>query len=137
MSIESDSDKSLLLFACGKIQAGFPTPVDGGVSAIGFDLMRLLAPNPPATFIIRVSGNSMINAGIFDGDLLIVDRSLQPENNNIVVATIDEEFTVKRLIIKNKNYELHPENPDFKPIKFANESELKIWGVVKKVIHFV
>jgi DNA polymerase V len=125
-----------LLFAESNIQAGFPSLADSA-SMIGLDLMRLLVPNPPATFLIRVAGMSMINAGIFADDLLIVDRSLQPANGDIVVAVIDGEFTVKRLVIKNAKYELHAENPDFKPIKFTDESELNIWGVVKKVIHFV
>jgi DNA polymerase V len=118
------------------IQAGFPAPADDN-AMVGFDLMRLLVPNPPATFFIRVAGVSMINAGIFADDLLIVDRSLQPSKGDIVVAIIDGEFTVKRLVIRNDRYELHAENPKFKPIKFSDESDLNIWGVVKNVIHFV
>ncbi|MDR2344450.1 MAG: translesion error-prone DNA polymerase V autoproteolytic subunit [Planctomycetaceae bacterium] len=115
----------------------FPSPADNTPIA-GFDLMQFLVPNPPATFLIRVVGNSMLNAGIFANDLLIADRSLQPSNNDIIVAIIDDEFTVKRLIIKNSKYELHTENPaELQQIQVLNESELNIWGVVKKVIHFV
>ncbi|MDR2761099.1 MAG: translesion error-prone DNA polymerase V autoproteolytic subunit [Planctomycetaceae bacterium] len=130
------SSKPLLFFTDSSIQAGFPSSVDN-TTAVGIDLMQLLAPNPPATFFIRVVGNSMINAGIFADDLLIVDRSLTPSNNDVVVAIVDGEFTVKRLVIKNNQYELKAENPEFKPIKFKETSELNIWGVVKKVIHFV
>jgi DNA polymerase V len=132
----NESNRPLLFFTDSNIQAGFPTPVDN-TSVIGFDLIQLLVPNPPATFFIRVVGNSMINAGIFADDLLIVDRSLTPSNNDIVVAIINGEFTVKRLVIKNNQYELLAENPKFKSIQFTEMSELNIWGVVKKVIHFV
>ncbi|MDR0392409.1 MAG: translesion error-prone DNA polymerase V autoproteolytic subunit [Planctomycetaceae bacterium] len=130
------NEESNELFLERSVRVEFSSLSDGGL-VVGLDLLRLLVPNPPATFFMRVDGNSMINAGIFHNDLLIVDRSLLPSNGEIVVLEVGGEFVVKRLVIKNAKYELHAENPKIKPIKLTDESELKIWGVVKKVIHFV
>lgn len=119
-----------------KVQAGFPAPADD-IPAEHFDLTTHLVPNPAATFFVRAGGDSMTGAGIFTDDLLIVDKSLDPQNGDIVVAVVDGEFTVKRLVMKGKKIELKPENPKFATIKIADESELNIWGVVKNVIHSV
>lgn len=119
-----------------KVQAGYPAPADD-VPAERFDLTNYLVPNPAATFFVRATGNSMTGAGIFANDLLIVDKSVEPKNGDVVIAVVNGEFTVKRLVIKNKKIELKPENSKFSTIKIVDESELNIWGVVKNVIHAV
>lgn len=119
-----------------QVQAGFPTPVDDA-TAEKFDLLSYLIPRPTSTHLVRVSGESMIEAGIFSGDILVVDRSLEPKINDIVIAIVDEEFTVKRLIMKDDQYELKAENREFENIKLGSLSELKLWGVVQNVIRKV
>ena len=99
------------------------------------DLGSFLVHNAAATFIVRVTGESMIGAGIFPDDLLIVDRSIPASGGDVVVACIDGEFVVKRLFFHGKKAELRPENKKFKTIKFSDSDELVIWGVVKNVIH--
>ncbi len=118
------------------ISAGFPSPAeDFKESRISLD--KELIKHPEATFYARVSGDSMVNAGLDDGDLLIIDRSLEPQNNKIAVCFIDGEFTVKRLKIQGKKVTLMPENPKYKPIKVTPESDLIIWGIVTYVIKAV
>ncbi len=115
------------------ISAGFPSPaVDFKEDDI--DLNKELCKNPLATFYIKVNGNSMIDAGINDKDILIVDRSLEPQDNKIAVCLIDGEFTVKRLKIDKNGIFLMPENKEFQPIKVTVENELVIWGIVTYVI---
>lgn len=116
------------------VSAGFPSPADDYLEG-KIDLNQKLITNPTATFYVKVSGNSMIGADIFSGDVLVVDRSKRPGNNNIVIAVIDRDFTVKRLkIIKGKKY-LAPENDDYPPIELKPEMDVEIWGVVTYVIH--
>ena len=91
--------------------------------------------NKEATFFARVSGQSMIGAGLDDNDLLVIDRSLNPENNKIAVCFLDGEFTVKRLKVSNGEVWLQPENPDYPPIALHEEDETHLWGVVTNVIH--
>lgn len=116
------------------VKAGFPSPAEDFADK-ELDLNSYLVKHQSATFFVKVSGNSMINAGIFDGDILVVDRSLQPLNNNIVIAIVDKEFTVKRLKKFNRKVFLAPENPNYPIIEIKSESELEIWGVVTFVIH--
>lgn len=118
------------------ISAGFPSPADDYIED-RLDLNELLVSNKPATFFLRVQGDSMINAGIYDGDLIVVDRSLRPLHRSIVVAVVDGELTVKRLFIRNGMAELHAENPKYMPIRLQDEQELTIWGVVTSAIHQV
>lgn len=116
------------------VSAGFPSPADDYLEG-KLDLNDYLIMNPSATFLVRVTGNSMTNSGIYSGDLLIVDRSLEPKDGNIVIAVIDGELTVKRLrIIKNK-LQLVPENPKYKPIEITESMNFEVWGVVSTVIH--
>ncbi|HVV69349.1 MAG TPA: translesion error-prone DNA polymerase V autoproteolytic subunit [Gammaproteobacteria bacterium] len=117
------------------VAAGFPSPADDYVES-SLDLNELLIKHPTATFFVRVSGDSMLHAGIHDQDILIVDRSLTPASGRIVIAAIDGQLTVKRLqkTAKGKVY-LLPENEDFPPIEIKPESEVHIWGVVTNVIH--
>tara|TARA_B100000925_G_C21636712_1_gene315402 strand:- start:76 stop:510 length:435 start_codon:yes stop_codon:yes gene_type:complete len=115
------------------ISAGFPSPADD-FKEIRISLDRELVKNEESTFYARVSGDSMIEAGLDDGDLIIIDRSLNPENNKIAVCFLDGEFTVKRLIKRGNKLYLKPENSGYKEIKIENENELLIWGIVTYVI---
>lgn len=115
------------------VSAGFPSPATDFLGN-DIDLNKELCKNPLATFYIKVKGNSMINAGISDKDILIVDRSLEPQNNKIAVCFIDGEFTVKRIKTEDNCLYLMPENPNYQPIKVTEENELVIWGMVTYVI---
>jgi len=117
-----------------KIQAGFPSPTDDEVGD-SLNLLELLVPHPNATFYVRVVGDSMQGAGIFSGDILIVDRSSKPVERSIVVAVVNKEFTVKRLVYENGIPTLVPENPSYPTIRLRAEEELEIWGVVTYVLH--
>ncbi|WP_338410500.1 translesion error-prone DNA polymerase V autoproteolytic subunit [uncultured Flavobacterium sp.] len=115
------------------IKAGFPSPAaDFDESKISLD--TVLVKNKEATFYAKASGNSMIGAGIDDGDILVIDRSLEPQNNKVAICFIDGEFTVKRIRIKDKNVFLMPENINYKPIQISEENDLIIWGIVTYVI---
>lgn len=122
----------LPLFA-SKIPAGFPSPADDYVEDM-LDLERLLVKHPAATFYLRVSGDSMTGAAIMSGDILVVDRSVEPKHGRIVVASIDSELTVKRLHRKGPRTALLPENPAYPPIEITDETDLVIWGVVTGVV---
>ncbi len=115
------------------VSAGFPSPATDFLGN-DIDLNKELCKNPLATFYIKVKGNSMINAGISDKDILIVDRSLEPQNNKIAVCFIDGEFTVKRIKTEDGCLYLMPENTNYQPIKVTEENELVIWGMVTYVI---
>ena len=115
------------------ISAGFPSPADD-FKEIRISLDRELVKNKEATFYARVSGDSMIGAGLDDGDLLIIDRSLYPENGKIAVCLVDGEFTVKRIKKEKDKFYLVPENKTYKPIEIKEDDELIIWGVVEYVI---
>ena len=115
------------------IKAGFPSPAaDFDESKISLD--NVLVKNKEATFYAKASGNSMIGAGIDDGDILVIDRSLEPRNNAIAVCLIDGEFTVKRIKKDNDEVYLMPENTQYQPIKIEEENELIIWGIVTYAI---
>ena len=116
------------------VRAGFPSPADDYV-AESLDLNEHLMPRKEATFLLTVSGDSMIGSGIHDGDILVVDRSLTPANGRVVIAVLDGQFTVKTLENACGKIRLLPSNPDFEPIELKDEQELQIWGVVTKVIH--
>ena len=118
------------------ISAGFPSPADD-FKEIRISLDKELVKNGDATFFARVSGNSMEDAGLSDGDLIVVDRSLDIEKNKIAVCFIDGEFTVKRIVIRNKKTYLKPENKDFQEIEINDKNELIIWGIVTYVIKSV
>lgn len=123
----------LPLFASA-VSAGFPSPAEDYLDR-ALDLNEHLIQNPASTFFVRVAGDSMLNAGIFPGDLLIVDKSLSPRTGQVVIATIDGELTVKRLEIYENRTILRPENPNYQPIILSRESPCDIWGVVTYVIH--
>ena len=115
------------------ISAGFPSPADD-FKEIRISLDKELVKNRSATFYARVSGESMVGAGLDDGDLLVIDRSLDPENGKIAVCFVDGEFTVKRIKKEKDKLYLMPENKKYKPIELKEENELIIWGIVEYVI---
>ena len=118
----------------GRLPAGFPSPADDYLEG-KLDLNRHLIKHPAATFFVRVTGDSMIGAGIHSGDLLVVDRSLEPADKNVVVAVLDGELTVKRLFKQNGILRLLPENRNYQPIEITPQQTIEIWGVVTSVIH--
>ncbi|WP_274476594.1 LexA family protein [Mangrovimonas aestuarii] len=122
-----------LPFVANGISAGFPSPADDFLD-INIDLNKHLVKNPSTTFYGRVKGDSMIDAGIHDGDLLIIDKSLEARNSKIAVCFIDGEFTVKRIKIEKDVIWLVAENQNYKPIKVTKDNELIIWGIVTTVI---
>lgn len=124
---------STIPIAASSVSAGFPSPADD-FKEKRISLDDTLVKNKEATFYARVSGKSMINAGLDDGDLLVVDRSLEAENGKIVVCFIDGEFTVKRLQKEKNKLFLMPENASYKPIEITEATDLQIWGVVTYVI---
>ena len=115
------------------ISAGFPSPADD-FKEVRISLDKELIKNKEATFYARVSGDSMVDAGLDDGDLLVIDRSLSPENGNIAICFIDGDFTVKRIKKEKGKLYLIPENKKYKPIELKEDNELIIWGVVEYVI---
>ena len=115
------------------ISAGFPSPADD-FKEIRISLDKELVKNKAATFYARVSGESMVGAGLDDGDLLVIDRSLDPESGKIAVCFVDGEFTVKRIKKEEDRLYLMPENKKYKRIEIREENELIIWGVVEYVI---
>ena len=115
------------------ISAGFPSPADD-FKEIRISLDKELVKNQESTFYARVSGDSMLEAGIDDGDLLVIDKSLSPENGKIAVCFIDGDFTVKRIVKEKGKLYLKAENKKYKSIELSGDSELIIWGIVEYVI---
>jgi DNA polymerase V len=122
-----------LPFVESGIKAGFPSPAEDFID-LSIDLNKELVRNPSSTFYAKVKGNSMRDSGISDGDLLIIDKSLEPVNGKIAVCFIDGEFTVKRIKIESDCCWLVPANNDFNPIKVTEENDFLIWGIVIHVI---
>lgn len=118
------------------VSAGFPSPAEDECQE-KLDLNELLIRHPSATFFLRVSGNSMIDAGIHHNDILIVDRSIEPKHGKIVIASLNGELTVKRLIHDGGKVWLYAENREYDPIDITEEIDFRIWGVVTAVIHSV
>lgn len=122
-----------------KVPAGFPSPA-ADYEEDKLDLNKHLIRNPAATFFVRVAGDSMVKAGIHDGDLLVVDRSIKPRDKNVVIAVVNGELTVKRIrISKNKRLSLkltlEAENENYRSQEINEEMEFEVWGVVTNVIH--
>ncbi len=129
---DTESTLESILISSG-ISAGFPSPA-GDFKQDRISLDKELIKNKEATFFARVSGQSMVGAGLDNNDLLVIDRSLEPTNNKIAVCLIDGEFTVKRLKVENDRIWLKPENLDYKPIEITEENQFIIWGIVTNVI---
>ena len=120
-----------------RVCAGFPSPADGYLEEM-LDLNSYLVRNKAATFFFRVMGDSMTGANIHDGDMLVVDRSIEARHRHIVLAVINNEYTVKRLFCADGVIELHAENSAYAPIRFQEHEELQVWGVaVGTVSRFV
>lgn len=128
------SDKFPLYLS--KVPAGFPSPGDDAI-ACRLDLNEHLIKHPAATFFVRAQGDSMQDAGIYCGDILIVDRSIAPTHGKIVIAALDGALTVKRLSRQQGNVQLVSENKKYRPIEITENQDLVIWGVVLHVIHSV
>ena len=130
----ADTSKVLpLTFVEGGIAAGFPSPAEDYLD-LSLDLNRELVKDQSSTFYGRVKGNSMIDAGFADGDVVIIDRSAEPANGKIAVCFINGEFTIKRLRKMKDGLYLVPANSEFKPIKINEETDFMVWGVVTYII---
>ena len=133
-SFNSATKKFRIPLLNDSVSAGFPSPADDYTEE-NIDLNEHLISNPFSTFFLRVKGDSMINAGIKDKDLIIVDKSLTARPGNIIIAMIDGEFTMKRLSIKNNELYLKAENHNYPDFRFKNHINVQIWGVVIYSIH--
>jgi DNA polymerase V len=116
------------------VSAGLPSAAEDDIEG-EIDLNRELIRNPATTFLVRATGDSMIGAGIHSGDVLVVDRSLEPAQNKIVIAVLNGELTVKRIRYERQRVYLMPENPDYPAISVNEGMELQVWGIVTNVIH--
>lgn len=131
-SVNIDSEIKIPLIS-SRISAGFPSPAIDFVD-LSIDMNRHLVKHPSSTFYGRVKGHSMKNAGIFNDDLLVIDKSLEPSNGKIAICYIDGEFTVKRIKIEKKCIWLMAENKEYEPILVTQENDFLIWGIVTHVI---
>jgi len=118
------------------ISAGFPSPAEEYIE-LAIDLNKELVKHPSATFYGRVRGSSMQDAGIYDGDIIIIDKSLRPQNGQKAVCFINGDFTIKTLKIEKDELWLMPANKDYKPIKITSDNDFIVWGIVTYVIHKV
>ena len=137
IQLKTDKDNNLesVPYVLSKISAGFPSPADDYIEN-NLSISELLIKNQLSTFLMKASGESMIEAGINDGDVLVVDRSLEARSRDIVIAIFEGNLTVKRLIIKvDGSAILKSENPLYKNILISEYTELEIWGVVTSAIH--
>ena len=116
------------------VPAGFPSPA-ADYEESKLDLNRHLIKNPAATFFVRVTGDSMVKAGIHSGDLLVVDRSIEPRDKNVVIAVVNGELTVKRIRIRKNRLTLEAENDAYQSQEINDQTEFEVWGVVTNVIH--
>ncbi|MBF0504601.1 MAG: translesion error-prone DNA polymerase V autoproteolytic subunit [Candidatus Omnitrophica bacterium] len=119
-----------------RIKAGFPSPAEDYLDK-KLDLNEYLIKHPASTFFVKVKGDSMIGAGINSGDILIVDRSLEPKDKRIIVAVVNGDFTVKRITKRQDKVFLIAENPKYSPIEIKDGMDFEVWGVVVHVIHSV
>ena len=132
---EITGTSSLQVYA-HKVPAGFPSPAEDFLEK-DLNLNDYLISNKAATFLVRVEGNSMIGAGILPDDLLVIDRSIEPEDGKIVLGVLNGEFTIKRLMKKGKQLFLRAENEDYQPIEITEEMSFQVFGVVTFAIHKV
>ncbi len=133
--MKKKNSKENILINTIKASAGFPSPAENYIEE-RLDLNKYLIKNSESTFFIRVSGDSMINAGIRNNDILVVDKGVFPNNNSIVIASLDGELLIKKFL-KNKSGScyLKSENINYPPIKLSSDMDLRIWGVVTYAIH--
>ncbi|MEL6500511.1 MAG: translesion error-prone DNA polymerase V autoproteolytic subunit [Cyanobacteria bacterium J06623_1] len=133
--VERQAKRSLNLYSCC-VSAGFPSPAEDYIEG-KLDLNQHLIPHPLATFFVRVSGDSMLGAGIHSGDLLIVDRSLTAKDGSVIIAVVDGELLVKRLHFQGQQPCLMAENPEYPVLEITEAMDFQVWGVVTSVIHSV
>jgi DNA polymerase V len=119
-----------------KVSAGFPSPADDNLEK-SLDLNSYVVKRPSTTFFVRVNGDSMINAGIHDNDILVVDRSVKPSHGKVIIAVLDGQMTVKRLYKRSGKVILMPENDLYKSIEINDDTNMEIWGVVTSAVHFL
>ena len=133
----NNSLKNIPIYLC-KVEAGFPSPADNYIEQ-RLDIKKYLVKNSEATFFVKATGESMIDIGIFPGDILVVDKSIKPKHNSIIIISIDGELTVKRLMENHeKNYfYLQSENSRYPDINIKSEEDITIWGVVIYSIHHI
>jgi len=132
--LQSRRQQLVLPLAEERVAAGFPSPADDYID-VGIDLNEQLIRHPTSTFFLRVSGHSMTGAGIHDGDLLVVDRGLEPKPGRIVVAILDGAFTLKRLSRHHGRLRLEAAHPDYPALELHASRDVQIWGVAVHVIH--
>ncbi len=128
------SEYSIRYFS--SVSAGFPSPADDHMDK-SLNLNELLVEHPASTFFVRVEGDSMNGAGIYHGDILVIDKSLKAHSGDIVIAYFEGGFTVKRYVSKGNRHFLYPEHPEYKPIEVTHCNDFRIWGLVKFSIHKV
>lgn len=117
-----------------RVAAGFPSPADDYLDR-PLDIAEHLIRHPESTFFLRAQGQSMTGAGIHDGDLLVVDRAVEPVHNKVAIVAVDGELTVKRLHLRAGRVVLLPENPDYEPLDVTGRDDVHVWGVVTYVVH--
>ncbi|MCE5320188.1 MAG: translesion error-prone DNA polymerase V autoproteolytic subunit [Bacteroidales bacterium] len=132
--LKPDSVESLnIKFSDTPVNAGFPSPAENHMEST-MDLNRALVKNPSSTFYARVKGESMINDGVDDGDILVIDRSVEPYENCLAVCFLDGEFTLKRVRLEGEDLLLVPANEKFKPIRVKKDNDFYVWGIVRYLI---
>lgn len=119
---------------CGAVPAGFPSPADDYLEE-RLSLDKYIIKNPSSTFFLKVEGLSMKDAGIYPDDILVVDRSLEPQPGDVIIAVLEGEFTVKRFVREGGQYFLKPENKEYRPVLLHADLDFLAWGVVTHVIH--
>lgn len=134
--LPDQASKMLIPLVEGRIAAGFPSSAENFIDK-SLDLNEFLISHPTSTFFIRVKGDSMIKAGIYSNDILVVDKSLSVLNNKIVVARINDELTVKRIKLDAEKIYLISDSDDYKPIEITEAMDFEVWGVVTSVIRQV
>jgi DNA polymerase V len=117
-----------------RVSAGFPSPADDYIEG-PLDINQYLVERPAATFFVRVEGDSMTGAGIHPGDILVVDRSLEAVPGKVIIAVLDGDLTVKRLLRRDHEVYLCPENDRYPPIRITEDMDFQVWGVVRHVVH--
>ena len=118
------------------VVAGFPVPLDNDERSQDIDIIRLLCPHPEASYLVRVNGNSMIDAGVLNGDIVIVDKSRRdPGPKEIAVCELNGEYTLKHFVIEEGQGWLVPANPEFPRIRISSEDDFRVWGTVTYIIH--
>ena len=129
---DTATDREIPVAGSG-VHAGFPSPAEDHIEG-RLDLNKLAVTHPDATFFARVEGDSMKDDCIEDGDLLVIDKSLKPEDGNVVVSYLDGEFTLKRIQIKKGKIYLVPANEKYKVLEVSDETDFRVWGVVRYVL---